>query len=115
MYFRNYCGRSQPQAMSGVADAEESENMATNLEKLTKDWKDKVATCPEMRRASVNLNLHKHKINRLMEELSIAEAWEGELEARRHRVEESLKPPLLQLFDKLEKEEHVNDELLQEA
>ena len=89
--------------------------MATKLENLTKEWKDKVASSPEMRRASDNLNLHKQKMNRLVEELSIAEVWEGELEAKRRRVEESLKPPLLQLFDKLEKEEQVDDELLQEA
>ena len=101
--------------MSGVGVAEESVNMATKLEKLMKEWKDKVATNPEMRRASVNLNLHHQKMNRLVEELSIAEAWEGELEARRRRVEESLKPPLLQFFDKVEREEHVDDELLQEA
>ena len=101
--------------MSGAALAEESEDMATKLEKLMKEWKDKVATSPEMRRVSENLSLHKQKMNRLVEELSIAEAWEGELEAKRRRVEESLKPPLLQLFDKLEKEERVDDELLQEA
>ena len=89
--------------------------MASRLENLTKEWKEKVATSLEVRRASDNLNLHKHKMDRLMEELSIAEAWEGELKAKMRRVEESLKPPLLHLFDKLEKEEHVNDELLQEA
>merc|ERR1719474_1737940 len=54
-------------------------------------------------------------MKRLAEDLSVAEAWETELEARRLRVEESLKPPLLGLFDKLEKEELVGDQLLQEA
>merc|ERR1719474_2337051 len=54
-------------------------------------------------------------MKRLAEELSVAEAWEIELEARRWRVEESLKPPLLCLFDKLEKEELVGDQLLREA
>merc|ERR1719357_1669187 len=54
-------------------------------------------------------------MKRLAEELSVAEAWEIELEARRWRVEESLKPPLLGLFDKLEKEELVGDQLLREA
>ena len=43
------------------------------------------------------------------------EAWEIELKTRRWRVEESLKPPLLGLFDKLEKEELVGDQLLREA
>merc|ERR1719209_471714 len=41
-------------------------------------------------------------MKRLAEDLSVAEAWETELEARRWRVEESLKPPLLGLFDMLE-------------
>ena len=101
--------------MSAVAVDEESENIAKKLENLTKEWKEKVAASVEVRRASDNLMLHKHKMNRLVEELSMAEAWEGELEAKRRRVEESLKPPLLQLFDKLEREELVDDELLQEV
>jgi len=101
--------------MFGVAVAEESENLETKLETLMKEWKEKVATSVEVRRASDNLNLHKQKTNRLLEELSIAEAWEGELKAKRCRVEESLKPPLLRFFDTLEKEEHVNNELLQQT
>ena len=47
--------------------------------------------------------------------VSVAEAWKIELKTRRWRVEESLKPPLLGLFDKLEKEELVGDQLLREA
>merc|ERR1719495_472508 len=54
-------------------------------------------------------------MKRLAEELSVAEEWETELEARRWRIEESLKPPLLGLFDKLEKEELIGEQLLQEA
>merc|ERR1719282_485433 len=54
-------------------------------------------------------------MKKLAEELSVAEAWETELETRRWRIEESLKPPLLGLFDKLEKEEIVGEQLLQEA
>merc|ERR1719342_988783 len=54
-------------------------------------------------------------MKKLAEGLSVAEEWETELEARRWRIEESLKPPLLGLFDKLEKEEFVGDQLLQEA
>ena len=101
--------------MSGIAVAEESGNMATKLENLTKEWKEKVATSVEVRRVSDNLNMHKQKMKRLLEELSIAEAWEAELKLKRRRVEESLKPPLLQLFDKLEREELVDNRLLQEA
>ena len=48
-------------------------------------------------------------MKRLAVELPIAEAWKIELEARMWRAEESLKPPVLGLFDKLEKEELVSD------
>ena len=48
------------------------------------------------------MKLHKLRMKRLAEELSVAEAWEIELEARRKRIEESLKPPVLGLLGKLE-------------
>ena len=86
--------------MSAVAIVEEGESMALVL---------------EMAKALEDLKLHKLRMKRLKEELSVTEAWEIELEARRKRIEESLKPPLLGLFDKLEKEEFVGDQLLQEA
>merc|ERR550534_3441992 len=54
-------------------------------------------------------------MKKLAEGLSVAEEWETELEARRWRIEESLKPPLLGLYDKLENEELVGDQLLREA
>ena len=101
--------------MSGLVNVEERETMVGELENLTKEWKERKATSMEMRRASDNLSLHRKRINKLVEELSLAEAWDGELEAKRRRIEESLKPPLLGLFDKLEREDTVDDGLLQEA
>ena len=101
--------------MSGLVNVEERETMVGELENLTKEWKERKATSMEMRRASENLSLHRKRINKLVEELSLAEAWDGELEAKRRRIEESLKPPLLGLFDKLEREDTVDDGLLQEA
>ena len=101
--------------MSGGTAVEVRESMETMLEKLDREWKERVAVSVEASRAKANLNLHKQRIARLVEELSIAEAWEGELQAKRRRVEESLKPTLLQLHEKMEREEHVDDELLQEA
>ena len=101
--------------MSGLVNVEERETMVGELENLTKEWKERKATSMEMRRASDNLSLHRKRINKLVEELSLAEAWDGELEAKRRRIEESLKPPLLGLFDKLEREDTVDDWLLQEA
>ena len=101
--------------MSGVAAVEERESMETMLEKLNREWMERVATSVEASRAQDNLSLHKQRIARLVEELSIAEAWEGELQAKKRRVDESLKPPLLVLHEKLEREEQVDEELLQEA
>ena len=113
IYFREK--HSQFQRMSGVAAVEERESMEAMLEKLKREWNERVASSVEASRAQENLKLHKQRIARLTEELSIAEAWEGELQAKRRRVEESLKPPLLLLHEKLEREEHVEDELLHEA
>ena len=45
----------------------------------------------------------------------MAEIWKEELEEKRRRVEESLKPPFLGLFDKLEREDMIDDRLLEEA
>merc|ERR1719357_2139228 len=89
--------------------------MALMLEKLKKELEENVARSVEVAKALEDLRLHKLRMKRLAEELSMAEAWEIELEARKLRVEESLKPPLLGLFDKLEKEELVGDQLLREA
>ena len=100
-----------------VVIVEEGEGLALTLqlEKLQKEWEEKKTQSVEVRKVLDDLKLHKLRMKRLAEELSVAEAWEIELEARRLRVEESLKPPLLGLFDKLESEEFVGDQLLREA
>ena len=92
-----------------------SERMESILEQLKREWEEKVAASVEARKAQENLSLHKQRMARLVEELSIAEAWEGELRAKKRRVEESLKPPLLLLHENLESEDHVDGQLLQEA
>merc|ERR1719317_597389 len=89
--------------------------VALEMEKLKKEWKEKKARSVEVAKVLEDLKLHELRMKKLAEELSVAEEWETELEARRWRVEESLKPPLLGLFDKMEKEELVGDQLLQEA
>ena len=97
--------------MSGVS----SERMESMMDKLKREWEERLAASVEAKKAQENLSLHKQRMARLVEELSTAEAWEGELRAKKRRVEESLKPPLLLLHEKLESEEHVHDQLLQEA
>ena len=93
----------------------ERENIAAKMKVLEKEWRERVARSAEVHRAKENLKMHKTKIRRLLEELSTAEEWEGELEAKRWRIEESLMPPVLRFFDKLKKFEVINDNLLQKA
>ena len=47
-----------------------------------------------------------------MTELDGAEAWEKELDEKLCKMEKAVKPPLLQLYEKLDKEEDVEQELL---
>ena len=47
-----------------------------------------------------------------MTELDGAEAWEKELHEKLCKMEKAVKPPLLQLYEKLDKEEDVEQELL---
>ena len=103
--------------MSAVGIDEEGESMALvlEMEKLKKEWEEKKARSVEVAKVLKDLKLHKLRMKKLAEDLSVAEEWETEFEARKWRIEESLKPPLLGLFDKLEKEELVGDQLLLEA
>ena len=101
--------------MSGHQVVAERENIVDKMEVLEKEWRERAARSAEVHRAKENLKMHKTKIRRLLEELSTAEEWEGELEAKRRRIEESLMPPVLHFFDKLKKFEVINDNLLQEA
>ena len=48
----------------------------------------------------------------MMTELDGAEAWEKELDEKLCKMEKAVKPPLLQLYEKLDKEEDVEQELL---
>ena len=93
----------------------ERENIAAKMKVLEKEWRERVARSAEVHRSKENVKMHKTKIRRLLEELSTAEEWEGELEAKRRRIEESLMPPVLLFFNKLKKFQVINDNLLQEA
>ena len=96
--------------MSGLVTVEDRESMVGESER-----KKRVTTSSKMRRACDYLSLHRERSNKLVEELSMAEVWKEELEEKRRRVEESLKPPFLGLFDKLEMEDMIDDRLLEEA
>ena len=49
-------------------------DMVAKMEVLAKEWREKMAGSVEARRARENLKLHKIKMKKLAEELSIAEA-----------------------------------------
>ena len=93
----------------------EREGIAAKMEVLVKEWKEKMSGSVEVRKARENLKMNRMKIRELKEELSIAEEFEGELKAKRRRIEESLVPPILRFFDKLKRMEVIEDILLQEA
>ena len=93
----------------------EKEGIAAEMELLVKEWKEKMSGSVKLRRTRENLKMSKMKIRQLREELSIAEELEGELKAKRRRIEESLVPPILRFFDKLKRMEVIDDSLLQET
>ena len=101
--------------MTGAGHEIEREGIAVKMEALVKEWKMKMSGSVELRKARENLKMNKMKIRQLREELSIAEEFEGELKVKRCRIEESLVPPILRFFDKLERMEVINDILLQET
>ena len=69
----------------------EREGIAAKMEVLVKEWKEKEGSV-EVRKVRENLKMNRMKIRELREELSIAEEFESELEAKRRRIEESLVP-----------------------
>ena len=117
MSFRKFQCKYLPRDMSdhGVVEERGDMDMMTKMEVLAKEWRERMAGSVEARRARENLKLHKIKMKKLAEELSIAEEWRVELEAKRRRIEESLMPPILRFFDRLKRMVVINDNLLQEA
>ena len=63
----------------------------------------------------MNLEFHKRKMRQLQEELTSAEVWERELEVRLRKIEEKVRPPLMKFCDQLEKEEGVEQEVVEES
>ena len=94
---------------------EEREIIAAKMKELVKEWKGKMTGSVEVRRARENLKTNRMKIRKLTEELSTAEKFESEVEAKRHRIEESLVPSILLFFDKLKRLDVINGILLQGA
>ena len=82
---------------------------------LEHQWQQKVASNDEVQKSRSSLGFHKHKVQQLEEELGNARDWEKELKARVARLEEGLRPALLRFWDKLEKLEVVEEELVEDC
>ena len=101
--------------MSGHEVVRREGNYCGQEEGVGKEWKEKMTGSVEVRRARENLKTNRMKIRKLTEELSTAEKFESEVEAKRRRIEESLVPSILLFFDKLKRLEDINGILFQEA
>ena len=111
--------------------SEGTETTAKVIARLQNDWRREVGailifgqlyffhvkleSSREMRVAKDNLGKHAEKVRNMTEELDGAEAWQDELGKRLSRMEESYKPHLLVVYEKLEEEEGVDQKLLWNA
>ena len=87
--------------------------MSGEMANLNSEWKKRIESSPEAKKAKFNLEFHRKKINRMHEEMSQAEAWEKELERRLKNVKEQVKPPLLILTEQLETSKPVDDSIIE--
>lgn len=87
--------------------------MSGEMANLNSEWKNRIESSPEAKKAKFNLEFHRKKINRMHEEMSQAEAWEKELERRFKNVKEQVKPPLLILTEQLETSKPVDDSIIE--
>jgi len=76
---------------------------------LQSEWKKRIASSPEVKRAGSNLKFHRRKIRKMHEELSVAKQWEKELEKRLEIAEENVKPSILKFAEEFEKSNLVED------
>ena len=82
---------------------------------LTSEWRKRIASSPEAKLATDNLEFHKRKVRKITEELHVAEEWEKELGRRLKTVEEKVKPPLLKIAESFEKSNEVEESFLEAA
>ena len=85
------------------------------VSQLQHQWQQKVASNAEVEKTRGSLGFHRRKVQQLEEELGSARDWEEEVKARLARMEEGLKPALLRFWDKLERGEVVEEELLEDC
>ena len=83
--------------------------------RLFSEWRKRIASSPEAKKANDNLEFHRMKVRRMTEELHVAEEWEKELVRRLKTTEENVKPPLLKIAESFEKSNEVEDSFLEAA
>ena len=79
------------------------------------EWRKRVASSPEAKKAADNLDFHKRKVRKMHEELGVAEQWEKELQRRLTSVEEKLKPPIMKVVESLETSYQIEETILEAA
>ena len=88
----------------------------SQLEKsISVEWERRKSSSPEVSQAKLSLQFHKRKMMQLQEELTSAEVWETELEVRLKRVEDKVQPPLMKFFSQVEREEGVEQQVVEES
>ena len=83
--------------------------------RLTSEWRKRITSSPEAKKAGDNLEFQRMKVRRMTEELHVAEEWEKELVRRLKTTEEHVKPPLLKIAESFEKSNEVEDSFLEAA
>ena len=79
------------------------------------EWRKRIASSPEAKKASDHLDFHKRKVRKMHEELGVAEEWERELQRRLASVEEKLKPPIMRIVESLETSYQIEESFLEDA
>ena len=77
------------------------------------EWRKRIERSPEAKLANQNLEFHRRKIRQLHEELTHAEAWERELEARLQKMKDKVKPRILVFSEQLESCKGVEDKIIE--
>ena len=87
--------------------------MGSQMLGMQSEWRKRVASSPEAKRAASNLEFHRRKIRKMHDELSVAEEWEKELEKRLKNAEENVKPPILKFAEELDKSYSVEESIIE--
>jgi hypothetical protein len=94
------------------ADPEPGSAVAARLHGV---WRQQVEASHEVEQARLGLQFHRRKMREMSEELSSAVTWERELQDRCLGLEETVKPVLLRISDKVERDEVIEEKEIEEC